>query len=90
MKFKAPKRFVPPPDQPLARVAADLMAFQEQYIACLQAANGLDLQRAKVRSPGTSLIKLSLGQGFALMTAHERRHLWQARQVKNNARFPQA
>ena len=36
----------------------------------------------------SSLIKLSLGQSFALMTAHERRHLWQAAQVREAAGFP--
>ena len=34
------------------------------------------------------LMKWSLGTMFALVMAHERRHIWQARQVRNDRRFP--
>lgn len=88
MKFKAPKAFIPPPDQPMAETVPQFMAFQDQLITLISTANGVDLGRAKVQSPATKLIRLSLGQGFALVTAHERRHLWQARQVKNHPDFP--
>ena len=40
------------------------------------------------RSPVTKLLRLSLGQEFALLIAHEQRHLWQARQVRANPQFP--
>jgi hypothetical protein len=89
-KVKAPKRFQPPPDQPLRQVTADFLAFQEEFLAFVRAANGVDLGRAKVPSPGLRWLRFGLGQGIALMTAHERRHLWQARQVKNDSRFPPA
>jgi len=32
---------------------------------------------------------MSLNSGFALMAAHERRHLWQAQRVIAAAGFPQ-
>jgi hypothetical protein len=41
-----------------------------------------------VKSPAVSWIRLPLGSGFALMVAHERRHLWQARNVINETGFP--
>ncbi|MFN7946197.1 MAG: DinB family protein [Blastocatellia bacterium] len=88
MKFKAPKAFVPPPDQPMAQTVPEFMAVQDQLIALISTANGVDLGRAKVQSPATKLIRLSLGQGFALITGHERRHLWQARQVISDPNFP--
>jgi hypothetical protein len=31
---------------------------------------------------------MSLGAGFALMAAHEQRHLWQARQLLRASGFP--
>ena len=58
---------------------AALRAYQVQYIDRLRQANGLDLARARVSSPVARWLRLSLGSGFALMAAHERRHLWQAR-----------
>ncbi|HWQ32168.1 MAG TPA: DinB family protein [Blastocatellia bacterium] len=88
MKFKAPKAFVPLPDQPMSKTVPEFMELQDQFISLIGTANGLDLKRARVPSPATKLIKLSLGQGFALITGHERRHLRQARQVKNHPDFP--
>ena len=54
--------------------------------ACVEA-DGLDLQRAKHKSP-IPLVKWSLGAYFQLMLAHERRHVWQARMVRQNPAFP--
>jgi hypothetical protein len=59
-----------------------------QFVDRLRQANGLDLARAKVRSPTYAWLRFSLGSGFALMLAHERRHLWQARNVVNHPLFP--
>jgi hypothetical protein len=41
-----------------------------------------------VASPANRLLHISLGSGFALQIAHERRHLWQARQILSRADFP--
>jgi hypothetical protein len=50
--------------------------------------SGLDLGRIKFRSPLIPLLRLSLGTWFQFLLAHERRHLWQARQVRQELRFP--
>jgi hypothetical protein len=89
MRFKAPRKFRPPSDQPLARVWPQFLAFQDRLLDLLQDANGVDLGKTKVQLPATQRIKLTLGQAFRLVAAHERRHLWQARQVKDHAGFPQ-
>ena len=82
LKVKAPRRFAPAPDQMLAEVAPEFMALQEEWLRCVGEADGVDLGRVKVQSPATKLLRLTLGQSLALMAAHERRHLWQARRVK--------
>jgi hypothetical protein len=82
LKTKSPKIFVPPPDQPLETVATDFMTLQGQLLARIHEANGLHLSRIKVISPVSRFFKMSLGQSFAFLAAHERRHLWQAREVK--------
>ena len=89
-RFKAPKVFAPPPNQSLTSVAAEFMQIHEEILARLRQANGIDLVRARVVSPVSSLFRLSLGQSFALIAAHNRRHLWQARQVKAHRAFPPA
>ena len=88
MKFKAPKIFKPRPDQSLEVVTRDFFTVQDELLRLIVEANGINLARVKVASPVTKLIKLSLGQAFGLIATHERRHLWQARQVKGNQMFP--
>lgn len=88
LKVKTPKLFQPPPERPRQEVMAAFRAYQVQYIDRLRQANGLDLARAKVTSPAAKWMRISLGSGFALMTAHERRHLWQARRVTEHPDFP--
>jgi hypothetical protein len=87
-RVKAPKPFHPPAQRPRSEVMAAFRAYQVQFCDRLRQSNGLDLARAKVRSPTVSWIRMSLGSGFALMLAHERRHLWQARNVTTHPDFP--
>lgn len=86
LKTKAPKIFVPPPDQPLETVMGDFMSLQDQMLERIQEANGLHLSRVKIVSPVSRFLRMSLGQSFAFLAAHERRHLWQAREVKAGMR----
>lgn len=90
LRAKAPKAFQPPPQRSRHEVMAAFRAYQVQYIDRLRQANGLDLSRARVASPVAAWIRIPLGSGFAVMTAHERRHLWQARRVIDMAGFPRA
>jgi uncharacterized damage-inducible protein DinB len=88
-RFKAPRQFVPQADQPLDKVSREFMQLQEQFLERLQNANGLDLRRIKVASPVIRLLKMTLLGVFWMVVAHERRHLWQARQLLRHEKFPQ-
>ena len=87
-KIKAPRKFHPLPKRSRHDIMAAFRAYQVQYIDRLRQANGLDLARARVSSPAAKWLRMSLGSGFALMAAHERRHLWQARGVRSDPGFP--
>jgi hypothetical protein len=69
-------------------ILAAFRAYQLQYIDRLRQANGVDLARARVRMPAASWLRIPLGSGFALMVAHTRRHLAQARRVTEAEHFP--
>ena len=88
LKIKAPAAFHPAPQRSRAEIMAAFRAYQVQFVDRLRQASGLDLRRAKVVSPASTWIKMSLNAAFALMVAHERRHLWQARQVIAAPGFP--
>ena len=87
-RVKAPGAFVPGPPRSRHEIMAAFRAYQVQYIDRLRQANGLDLSRARVSSPASRWIRIPLGSAFALMTTHERRHLWQARNVITADGFP--
>jgi len=69
-------------------ILAAFRAYQVQYIDRLRQANGVDLSRARVRAPAAKWLRIPLGTGFAVMVAHERRHLWQARKITGAPGFP--
>lgn len=88
LRVKAPADFRPAPQRSRSEIMAAFRAYQVQFVDRLRQASGLDLRRAKVVSPANTWIKMSLKSGFALMAAHERRHLWQAQQVMTSPGFP--
>ena len=56
----------------------------------LHRAGGISLARARVASPASRLLRLTLGDAFALILAHERRHLTQIRALRADPGFPGA
>lgn len=80
-RVKTLKAFQPPAGRSRHEIMAAFRAYQVQYIDRLRQANGLDLARARVSSPLARWVRMPLGSAFALMVAHEHRHLAQARRV---------
>lgn len=54
----------------------------------LDAAHGVDLNRTKLFSPATKLLRLSIGEALETIVLHERRHLRQARGILDKPGFP--
>ncbi len=87
-RFKAPGAFAPNEPKPLDQVVPEFIRYQDEVQQRLAVAKGFDLWRTKVKSPAVPLLRFSLGETFAIITAHERRHLAQAEEVKNSPDFP--
>ncbi len=88
IRLRTPLAARPPDDQPLPGVIANFLTMQDDLRKRIRAANGVDLARAKVPSPFIRSLKMGLGACFEFLAAHERRHLWQAWQVRKEERFP--
>jgi hypothetical protein len=89
LRFSAPWRFQALHGQPLTAIMPTFLHLQGQFIRVVEQSEGLDLARVKVATPITRLLKLSLGIALAQQAAHERRHLEQARRVREHSQFPQ-
>ncbi len=66
---------------------ADLLpqfaAVRDQLAERVRQADGLDLAHVRTISPVNRLLRMPLGAYFDFIIAHDRRHLWQARQARS-------
>jgi hypothetical protein len=86
VKAKAPGSFQPVEYAKLDKeeVLNDFLDLQNEYISQLKFAenNNLDLSSVKVPNPIISLIKMTPAECIAVTESHQRRHMEQARKVK--------
>jgi hypothetical protein len=84
-KTKAPLSIRPRTAPALADAFASFMTSQEEVRAFLRAYAGVDLAGVRFRNPFVRGVRFSLATGLHVITAHERRHLWQAWRVRQAA-----
>ncbi len=92
-KFKAPKVFLPPSAIDLDMTLAEYRRISNELKRLTKEADGLHLARVKVEMTALHpalrhFVKMPLGGQLLLTTTHDRRHLWQAEQVRNDPAFP--
>ena len=88
-RMKSPKLMrTTPAERAIEPVVRDFVAVRDALAKRVRDADGLDLARAKITSPANRFLRVPLGAYFAFILAHERRHLWQARQVRQSAASP--
>ena len=82
LRVRAPARFRPRPGPPPSEVVPKLVALQGELIDRIRAADGVDLGAITMSSPISRRFRMTIGQWFAFLAGHERRHLWQANRVR--------
>jgi hypothetical protein len=92
-KFRAPKAFLPPADIDRDATLAEYRRISGELRRMTREADGLHLARVKVTLPALpailrAVVRMPLGGQLLLTTTHDRRHLWQAEQVRNHPAFP--
>lgn len=94
--LEPPPRFrmpAPKPMQPASRlekaaVCARFQTLREQLRAIARDYADVDFNRATLTSPFASVLKMKVSTAFLSCCAHDRRHLWQARGVRDLPDFP--
>lgn len=94
-KFTAPKVFQPPAEIDLEATLAEYRRVSGELKRLTKSADGLHLARVKIEMPALpavlrAFVKMPLGGQLLLTTTHDRRHLWQAEQIRNDPAFPTA
>lgn len=82
IRVKAPAPFTPINVGKASEVVPLFIHYQQRLIELLEDANGLALNKIKVVSPFDKRVKYNSFAVFHILTAHQRRHFWQAEQVK--------
>jgi hypothetical protein len=78
-RFKTTPPFIPQAAAGKDSLISDFARFQQELIGRLGRLAGANLNGVKVTSPFSSRVRYNLYSAFRITTAHERRHLEQAR-----------
>jgi hypothetical protein len=87
-KLRAPKKIVPASRIGGHEVLQAFLRSQEDLRAVVREGAGLDLNRIRFRNPFIGFLRFTVGAGLMIVTAHDRRHLWQAEMVLKSPGFP--
>jgi hypothetical protein len=79
MTTRAP--FVPRSVRAKSEALAEFNSFQAKLAALLREASAYDLRKMKIVSPFDKRVTYNVYSAFRIITAHQRRHLWQAEQA---------
>jgi hypothetical protein len=85
-RTRAPGKIQPGPAKGRAEILADYTTAHERVRELLRAAATLDVNRATFRNPFIGLVRVKVATAFQIISAHDRRHLWQAEQVERELR----
>ena len=82
MRTKTPQRFDPPDPVPDADVVGRFRAGQNRLRDFISRCQGRQLERTSIVSPFNASVRYSVYAALRILAAHQRRHLWQARRVR--------
>jgi hypothetical protein len=89
-RIPAPGKIQPPSAVDRRQALRGFVAAHERAAVLLAEAAAVDVNRIRFRNPFVPLVRFTLGTGFAVLSAHSRRHLAQMRNLRQAADFPAA
>lgn len=87
-KISAPKIFRPSETAAIPGALEHFLKEQGALLDFVRQAEGLDYNKTRLRSPVTPIMRYSLADAFVITVVHGRRHLAQARTVRETPDFP--
>lgn len=80
-RVKTTAPFVPRSIRAKSEAFSEFASLQQKLLETVREADGLDLSKLKIVSPFDKRVKYNLYSAVRIVTAHERRHIWQAEQA---------
>lgn len=87
-RAKAPGNVVPAASVPVGTALEAYVHSHDNYRRLVALANDVDVNRAVGPNPFFRMVRMRLATALQIIPAHDRRHLWQARQVLARPEFP--
>lgn len=87
-RIRAPRQGAPTSREDRSAILERYRAGHDRVRQVIVAAAEIDANRAVFRNPFLPLIRFSIATGLFVIAAHDRRHLWQAEQVRQTRGFP--
>jgi len=87
-KLPAPKIFRPGSSSDIHRSLESFLDEQDRFLDFVRRSEGIDYNKTRLRSPVTPLMRYSLADAFVITVLHAKRHLGQARRVREMPEFP--
>ena len=87
-KVASPKVFRPSQAPSIESSLEKFLNQQDEFLGFVRAAEGLDYNKTRLRSPVTPLMRYSLADAFVVTVVHGWRHLAQARRMRETPGFP--
>lgn len=84
-RMRAPRKIRPRPSPALADAQDAFLASQREVVGFLETYANIDLARVLFPNPFIRGVRFSLATGLHVLAAHQRRHLWQAWNVRRAA-----
>lgn len=85
-RMKAPGKIRPAPQVDRDTLWPSFQSSQADVRRLLKDLAHLDLNAVRFRNPFIHGLRFTLGAGFLILAAHQRRHLWQAENIRRQAR----
>lgn len=88
-RLRAPRGMQPRATKHRGEILADYRAAHDGVRRLIVDAAEIDANRARYRNPFLKVINFRVSTGLGVIAAHDRRHLWQAEQVRQSVGYPQ-
>jgi hypothetical protein len=85
LRSRAPASVTPKSGGSRDAILAAYYGSHERLRDLVRRCEEIDVNRAKFPNPFLALLKVRVGTGLRVITAHDRRHLWQARETLKKA-----
>jgi hypothetical protein len=87
-KLRSPSKGIPSPQVGREEVFQAFVHSHDNVRTVIREGASRDLNRIRFKNPFIEFLRFTVGAGLLIITTHDRRHLWQAEQVRKSVGFP--